>query len=124
MMTPNRFVSICAEVRRRRIFDGAYVPIAGIVNEDVEATEGFDRCIDGVLCLRFVRDVERNGPHTLCKLASDIDEMLGIAGRGHDAVTSLESLFCESSPKAAGSPVISQTLDMPTSRLVTLLFLP
>jgi len=78
---PIRF-NLCAEVHKRRVFDEVYVPIARIVYEDVEATEGFDRYIDGVLGLRFVRDVERNGSHTLSKLASYIDEMLRIAGRG------------------------------------------
>jgi len=62
-----------------------------------------DRCIHGVLCLRFVRNVERNGPHTLSKLASKIGEIARIAGRGQHAVSGLESLFCEGSAKAARS---------------------
>ncbi len=95
--------NLCAEVRDGSIFYGAYVTVAGIVNEDIEATEGSNRYIDGVLCLLFVRNVERNGPHTLSKLASKIGEMLRIAGRRYYAVSGFESLFCEGSTKAAGS---------------------
>jgi hypothetical protein len=76
---------------------------AGIVHEDVQATEGVNRGIDSILGPRFVRDVERNSPYTLSELASDVDELLRITGRGHDAVPGLESLFCERTAKAAGS---------------------
>jgi len=95
--------NLCAEIRERGIFYGAYVAITGIVNKDVEATESFDRGVDSVLGLSFVRDIERNSPHTFPELASEINKMLRIAGRGHDAVPGLESLFCERPAEAAGS---------------------
>jgi hypothetical protein len=97
-------INLRADVRQRSVFDGTHIAIAGIVNEDVEATEGLDRFIDGALCLSFVRDVERNGPHALSKLASEIHEMLRIAGRGQYAVPGFEGLFSEGSPEATGSP--------------------
>jgi hypothetical protein len=53
----------------------------------VEATEGLNRGVDGILGLCFVRDVERNSPYTLSEVASDFNESLRIAGRGHDAVS-------------------------------------
>jgi hypothetical protein len=65
-----------------------------------------NRGVDGVLSLAslpFVRDVERNSPYTLSELASDFDQLLRIAARGHDTVSGLDSLFCERTAKAAGS---------------------
>jgi hypothetical protein len=69
----------------------------------VEATENLNRDVDGALGLRFVHDVEGNSPHTLSELASNFGELLRIAGRGHDAVSGLENLFCERPAQAAGS---------------------
>ena len=92
-----------AEVRERRIFDWRYIAVTGIVNEDVEAAEGFDRRRDSIVGLRLVRDVERNNPYTLSELASDLDELFRITGRGHNAVSGLEGLFRKRSAKAAGS---------------------
>jgi len=41
--------NLCTEVPEQRIFNGAYVAIAGIVHEDVPATEGVNRGIDSVI---------------------------------------------------------------------------
>ena len=49
--------NLCAEVREWRIFDGAYVAIPGIVNEEVEAPESSDRRVDRGLGLPCIRDV-------------------------------------------------------------------
>jgi len=95
--------SAFTEVRERGIFDGAYVAVTCIVTEDVEATESFDRRVDVILGLRFIRDVERYSPYTRSELTTDIDELLRMAERGHDAVSSLQSLFCERSAQTAGS---------------------
>jgi hypothetical protein len=45
-----------------------------------------------------------SGRFNSCELVGkcDVDEMLGLAGRGHDAVSDFEGLFCEGSAKAAG----------------------
>jgi len=72
------------------------------LGKDAQAAEGFDRRVDGVRDLRFVRDVERNSPYTQSELASDLDQLLRIAGRGHNAVSGLEGLFAKRSAKAAG----------------------
>src|SRR6266481_1342102 len=103
-MTPNRFVSICPRNSARDVSSTELTfPIAGIVNEDVEAAEALDRCFDSVPCLLFVRDVERYGVHTLSKLAGGINEIFRIARRGQHAVPGFERLFSEGSTKAAGS---------------------
>ena len=84
-------------------FDCRYVAVTGIINEDIQATKGLNRGTDGAVgLLSFVTSTETIR-YTLSELASDLDELFRIAGRGHNAVSGLGGLFAKRSAKAAGS---------------------
>ena len=58
LMTPNRFVSICADILEACVLYRADIAIARIVDEHIEAAEGFDRRLDGIACCLRVGDIE------------------------------------------------------------------
>ena len=79
LMTPNRFVSICADIFEACVLYRADVAIARIVDEHIEPAEGFDRCLDGIACCLRVGDIEGQGTDLIAIALDEIDELGGIA---------------------------------------------
>jgi hypothetical protein len=77
-----------AEAREGGILDRSDVAVSGIVDEDVESSEGFECALDGVARCSFVRDVERDGAHLI---AIALDEIGKPAKSGLSAKVSFSS---------------------------------
>jgi hypothetical protein len=79
-----------AEVLSGRVFDRGKVPIAGVVDQHIEAAEDVNGQLDGRHRRTVIGDIQRDGAHVVAVTLNQIGELLWIAGGGDQPVASCE----------------------------------
>jgi hypothetical protein len=64
-----------AEAGEGGILDRSDIAVPGVVDEDVEPSERFERALDGVARCSFIRDVERDGAPLIAIALDQIGEL-------------------------------------------------
>jgi hypothetical protein len=71
-----------AEVLHGRVLDRGKVPIAGVVDQHIEAAEDVNGQLDGRDRRTLIGDIQRDGAHVVAVTLNQIGERLWIAGGG------------------------------------------
>ncbi len=79
-----------AEVLNGRVLDRGKVPIAGVVDQHIEAAEGVNGQLDGRNRRTLIGYIQRDGAHVVAVTLNQIGELLWIAGGGDQLVASGE----------------------------------
>ena len=79
-----------AEVLHGRVLDRGEVPIAGVVDQHIEAAEDVNGQLDGRNRRTLIGDVQRDGAHVVAVTLDQVGELLWIAGGGDQLVASGE----------------------------------
>ena len=87
--TPNRLVSSWSELLLGDLFDRAEEAVAGVVDHDVEPSEGVVRGLNGRERLVAVGDVELQRQNGVAVLVDQVAQRLGVAGGSRDFVAAL-----------------------------------
>jgi hypothetical protein len=72
-------LDLSPKVREGGVFHGAYIAVAGVVDEHIHDAKRLNCCIDSVLGLRFVRNIQRKSSRPVTVPADNIVELEGIA---------------------------------------------
>jgi hypothetical protein len=96
-------LDLCTEALVGSLLQRTGHRVPGVVDDDIECFEGFDRHLHGVAGRGGVGDVEPDRPHTLAVLVDDVVELVGSAGGGDDMVAVLEYGQGQLLAEAAGS---------------------
>jgi len=83
-------LDLSPKLGERSVFHGAYIAIAGVVDKHIKSAERLNCCIDSVPGLRFVRDIQRKGPHPVAVPADKVVELERIAGYRDNAMAGVE----------------------------------
>src|ERR1700722_3002503 len=96
--------NLLAKILDWRIFHRADIPISCIVNQNVQASEGFDRRLDSAFCLSFLGDVEGNCADIPAELVLKVGQLFGLPRTGHDSMPCFQCRHCERATKPPGTP--------------------
>src|ERR1700693_612865 len=94
--TPKRLVSsLGAEILNGRVLDRGKVPIAGVVDQHIEAAEDVNGQLDGRHRCTLIGDIQRDGAHVVAVTLNQIGELLWIAGGGDQLVARCEGALSD-----------------------------
>src|SRR5258706_9756018 len=80
-----------AEILNGRVLDRGKVPIAGVVDQHIEAAEDVNGQLDGRNRRTLIGHIQRDGAHVVAVTLNQIGELLWITGGGDQLVASCES---------------------------------
>src|SRR4051794_18222165 len=83
-------LNLGAEVLNGRVLDCGKVPIAGVVDQHIEAAEGVNSQLDGRDRCTLLGDIQRDGAHVVAVTLNQIGELLWITGSGDQLVARCE----------------------------------
>src|SRR5207302_5881025 len=84
-----------AEILNGRVLDRGKVPIAGVIDQHIEAAEDVNGQLDGRNRCTLIGDVQRDGAHVVAVTLNQIGELLWIAGGGDQLVASGEDALSD-----------------------------
>ena len=104
LITPKRLVSIWARKSARlRVLDRADVPIARVVHQHVQPSEGRDRGRDRLGGGALVRHVEGDGADLIAIALHQVGELRRVPRRGDEAVPGGQHRLGERAAEAPGA---------------------
>src|ERR1700722_19432999 len=86
---------------RSQMFKESQMAVARVVHEHIDRSESRHGGVNGGLCLRRVRDVQRNAKQLIVVRAQTLDDIFPLARRGDHPVTRLKGSLSDSRAKAA-----------------------
>src|SRR5260370_14056977 len=112
-----------AEILNGRVLDRSKVPIAGVVDQHIEAAEDVNGQLDGRHRRTLIGDIQRDGAHVVAVTLNQIGELLWITGGGDQLVASCEDALSDrptQPPSASGDqPYVCHGILLITKRMVS-----